>query len=131
MLTHVPLPDLEYAIYASWNRGTSAKPERWNNNNPALGQCAVTALVVQDYLEGEIVWAEVSVDILKISHYFNLVDGKEIDFTRSQFPQGTIVPKGIPRTGHCETTREYVLSYPSTVQRYKSLKRSVEEVLAH
>lgn len=48
---------LEQALQASWCKETSSNP-LWNLRNPAKGQCAVTALVVQDYPEGEIVWTE-------------------------------------------------------------------------
>jgi hypothetical protein len=79
----VKLSDLEKAIRESWDAKTSSYPEDWNEDNPAYGQCAVTALVVNDYLGGEIVNANVPLPSGKYeSHYFNLVDGKEIDLTR-------------------------------------------------
>ncbi|MBU0959540.1 MAG: hypothetical protein KKB31_06345 [Nanoarchaeota archaeon] len=116
---------LERALEQSWCKETSSFPNKWNTGNPALGQCAVTALVVNDYVDGEIVWAQVSVGDESISHYFNLVDGEEVDLTRRQFPEGIIIPKGVPKTNGFKTTRDYILSYPKTVERYELLKKRV------
>ncbi|MBI1363082.1 MAG: hypothetical protein GC134_03780 [Proteobacteria bacterium] len=105
-----------------WCAETSADPANWTPENPAYGQCAVTALLVQDLCGGEIVWAEaVLPDGSKVSHYFNRLDGgEELDVTRGQFPEGTIVPEGKPRKPG-QDTRAYVLAYPVTVARYKLL----------
>ena len=74
---------LEEAIKRSWTKETSSDPENWSEGNPAWGQCAVTALVVNDYLGGRVVWAEALLpDGRKISHYFNSVTEKELDLTR-------------------------------------------------
>lgn len=119
---------LEAYIRDSWIMETSSEPN-WTPENPALGQCAVTALVVNDYLGGKIVWAEaVNPEGRKISHYFNLVDGKEIDFTRCQFPEGTAIPAGIDKTKGLPTTRDYVLSFEATRKRYEILKQRVEDL---
>ena len=92
------LDTLKKALQKCWSKETSYSPEKWSEENPALGQCAVTALVVKDYLGGDILWAEALLpDGQKISHYFNFIDGEEVDLTRSQFPEGTIIPKGIEK----------------------------------
>lgn len=122
--------ELESALNKSWTRESSSDPENWTPDNPAWGQCAVTSLVVNDYLGGEIVWANaVLPDGREISHYFNKIDEKEEDFTRLQFPDGTIIPHGIPKTKEYSSTRDYVLSYPVTQQRYELLKQRVKERL--
>jgi hypothetical protein len=121
---------LESLLLESWCRETSSDPERWSAENPAWGQCAVTALIAQDYLGGDIVWAEAALpDGAKISHYFNLIDGSEQDFTRRQFPHGTAVPQGVPKPKGFNSTREYVLSFESTKIRYELLKERVESLL--
>lgn len=38
------------ALYKSWSSDSSSK---WSQDNPAKGQCGVTALVVNDVLGGE------------------------------------------------------------------------------
>ena len=126
----VKLPDLESALKDSWSRETSSDPDNWSEENPAWGQCAVTALIANDYLGGEIVWASAKLpDGKEISHYFNKIDGKEIDFTITQFPQGTYILPGIPKTKNFQTTRKYVLSYAKTIERYNILKGHIEKLL--
>jgi len=118
--------ELETIINKSWSKETSSELN-WSHDNAALGQCAVTALVIDDYLGGEIVWAEDPLSNGTKSHYFNKINGQEIDWTRKQFPKGTIIPEGIPKTKEFSTTREYILSYPQTVKRYEILKKRVKE----
>ena len=121
---------LELALKNSWDKETSSDPENWTPDNPAWGQCAVTSLVINDYLGGDIVWASaVLPDGREISHYFNKINGIEIDFTRIQFPKDTIIPKGTPKTKEFSSTRGYILSYSATQQRYKLLKKRVQESL--
>ena len=129
-MTGYKLSTLEEAIQKAWVKETSSDSISWNNDNPAWGQCAVTALIVNDYLGGEIVWTEVKLpDGRTISHYFNNIDGKERDLTRRQFPEGTIIPAGQEKRKEFATTRDYVLSFPVTQQRYQLLKQKVERTL--
>lgn len=75
---------LQYALSTSWDKETCYPRCKDNRTpeNPALGQCAVTALIVQDYFGGELV------NCLHTHHYRNrLPDGQEIDFTKQQFPE--------------------------------------------
>jgi hypothetical protein len=118
--------DLEKALENSWSKFSSSDPFNWTKDNPSYGQCAVTSLVVQDYLGGEIVWANVILaDGKEISHYFNHINGIEKDFTRKQFPEGTIISQGISKTMNFKSTRDYILSYPPTKSRYSILKTRV------
>ena len=83
---------------------------------------------MHDYLSGEIVWAEAKLpDGRKRSHYLNNIDGKEMDLTRRQFPEGTIIPPGIEKKKEYASTRDYVLSFPTTQQRYEILKEKVTQ----
>lgn len=125
------LADLVNAIEKSWSKDTTSDPDNWTESNKAWGQCAVTACVVNDYLGGEVVWAEASLpDGRKISHYFNkpsyTLEEIELDLTRKQFPEGTVIPAGIEKKKTFATTRDYVLSFEKTRQRYEILKNSVE-----
>ncbi len=121
------LSKLESLLKQAWIQETSADPKNWNSQNPAWGQCAVTALIVNDYCGGDIVWAEVELpNEQKASHYFNLIDGEDTDLTCDQFPKGTNVPQGTERKKGFKTTRDYVLSHLATRNRYELLKKRVE-----
>ncbi len=125
---------LEKVLEACWSSDTSSDAENWDTANKAYGQCAVTALVVQDYCGGNIVNSIVKVPEWgdageAVSHYFNKIGDKEIDLTRKQFPEGTEVPEGMDKKKDFETTRQYVLSYAPTVERYELLKQRIEEEL--
>lgn len=72
--------ELRENLRSAWSTETSSK---WRLDNPACGQCSVTALVVQDLVGG---------DILKTSvegqwHFYNCVDGQRLDLTDTQFSQ--------------------------------------------
>ena len=110
------LDDLARRLEHGWTRETSADPVRWSAENSAYGQCAVTALVVQDHFGGELLRARVN----GISHYWNrLPAGHEVDLTRKQFGTSPDVPTGEVKS------REFVLSFPETVDRYLSLRRAL------
>jgi len=117
--------ELERAVKDSWDK-QSCFPgcaSDWTPKNPALGQCAVTSLIVQDYLGGDLLFNE------KYFYFWNrLPDKSEVDLTRSQFPQGT------PIEADKVELRTYVLESQdaidaTTPQRYELLKSRVEEKL--
>lgn len=122
---------LEMALRLAWQSGTSSDTMNWSFENPAWGQCAVTSLVVNDYLGGEIIWAMAKLsDGREISHYFNKINGIERDFTRCQFPEETIIPMGVPKPKEYRTTRDYLLSSPNTRTRYELLRETVKKQLS-
>ena len=71
---------LQSALEQAWSVETSSK---WLPDNPARGQCSVTALVIQDMLGGEIL----KTDVGGAWHFYNLVDGQRRDFSANQFPE--------------------------------------------
>ncbi|MDD4878437.1 MAG: hypothetical protein PHO02_05380 [Candidatus Nanoarchaeia archaeon] len=124
------ISQLEKALLDSWDADTSSDSASWTKENPAWGQCAVTSLIVNDYLGGKLVWANAVLPGGKsISHYFNNIDGKEIDLTRRQFPDGTLIPEGIDKFKTFPSTRDYVLSFEATRTRYEKLKEKVKNAL--
>ncbi|HEX9067014.1 MAG TPA: hypothetical protein VF843_18025 [Streptosporangiaceae bacterium] len=104
---------LTSAIRECWTAATSAYSS-WSPARPSLGQCAVSALVIQDYLGGDLIRAENAGH----SHYWNVVGGEVIDITRDQFSCWDPV-------GESGRSREYVLSFPDTVRRYQLLRDAV------
>lgn len=109
-------------LMEAWDADTSSDPEGWRMPNPAWGQCAVTAVAVRDAFGGEVVWGEAELpDGRRISHYWNRIDGADLDLTRGQFPEGTRLPRGGPRRADVPDTGAYVLSHPATRARYELL----------
>ena len=70
--------ELYRRLTRAWSVETSSK---WRRENPACGQCSVTALVVQDVLGGEILKTKVD----GAWHFYNHIDGRRWDLTVSQF----------------------------------------------
>jgi len=92
----------EAVIRRAWSRETTAKEYKrdWSEENPALGQCAVSAALLYTWLRE---YAGIAAEIVFTrvpglgNHYWvRLPDGTEIDLTRSQFTPGVVVPPGIP-----------------------------------
>lgn len=90
---------------------------RWNNNIKCLGQGAVAALVLNDFLGGKIMRCESETG----SHYYNLINGQIVDLTVFQFLQLPDYENGEERT------REYLLSNEDTKKRYKLLLERVRD----
>jgi hypothetical protein len=84
------LQETEAAIRAAWGRDTSDDPDEWSEENPARGQCAVTALLIRELLGGEILVANVLRDGRRVDrHAWNrLPSGLTLDLTREQFTNG-------------------------------------------
>ena len=68
------------ALSKSWSLESSTK---WNKDNPSVGQCGVTALVVNDLLGGEIKKTKLPDGW----HFYNFIKNKRYDFTVSQFKE--------------------------------------------
>jgi hypothetical protein len=72
-LTHERLLEI---LFKAWSEKSSTK---YSPDNPALGQCGVTALVVNDLLGGEILKTPLS----EGWHFYNRINGQVYDFTAS------------------------------------------------
>ena len=66
------------ALANAWSPETAAQ---WTAQNPASGQCNVTAAVVYDLFGGEILRTRLQ----NGWHYYNRIDGIRTDLTDSQF----------------------------------------------
>lgn len=86
------LDEVEAALRASWTRDTSDDPHLWTDENPALGQCAVSALVIRALYGGDLVIATVLDREGKRTpdgHAWNILpSGETVDFTFEQFRAG-------------------------------------------
>ena len=91
--------------------------EQWNIDNKTLGHCGIVALLINDYFGGNIC----KIKINGISHYFNIINDKIIDFTSDQFK----VDK-IDYSNYVIKTRDEVLNNEDTNERYQLLKLKVK-----
>jgi hypothetical protein len=62
----------------SWS---PASARQWTTENPAAGQCNVTALLVHELFGGELL----KTYLPEGDHFYNRISGQRYDFTESQF----------------------------------------------
>ncbi len=108
------------AIVKSWDQLTCHPKVRakWSSDNPALGQDTVTALLIQDYCGGEILYCQ------HYHHYWNRIDNQEIDLVNHfLFESFTVCPDKI--TDYCEIVKNDI----AAEIRYRLLKQRVERKL--
>lgn len=120
------------ALRASWRPETSTLGDDLPADNPARGQCAVSSLVVQDFLGGDLFRVRVSGDGIDERHYYNVLDDSTvIDTTREQY-QGkpvSLVPEPVDLEGKYASIREKSLDNEDTRRRYEVLRRLVGDIL--
>lgn len=66
------------ALFDSWSPQTAIQ---WRPDNPALGQCNVTSLLIEELFGGRILKTRYREGF----HFYNEIDGYRYDFTASQF----------------------------------------------
>lgn len=91
--TKVVAPDNEYGVKTPldlydrllqiWSINTCAPRLRpdWSCSNPTLGQCSITAFLVQDIFGGEVYGVKTGNGV----HCYNVVNGISFDLTSEQF----------------------------------------------
>lgn len=114
------IEQLKTALSKTWNKETSNTPDKWRKNKPSTGQCAITALIVNDYFGGIIIRGEFS---NKESHYWNLVGEDVVDLTRDQYKEEI----SFETLG--KRSRDYILKDKSSKKRYEKLKALLMETL--
>lgn len=72
--------EIEAALRGSWSLATAST---WTPENPAAGQCNVTALLVHELFGGELL----KTPLPDGDHFYNRIGGRRFDFTQSQFDQ--------------------------------------------
>jgi len=122
---HVNIDILKDVLLQSWSRNTSYPKAKgkWNQNNPALGQCAVTSLVVQDIFGGRIIYNK------DFHHYWNILrDGTVLDLTKDQFGDDLKIDR------YEVSSRNHLLKSSAAIraktpERYAMLKQRVAQLL--
>ena len=112
--------ELENILRISWNAETCCPPlrDKYDGSNPSLGQCAITTLIVHDFIGGKIMRCMTK----EGSHYYNRIGDTIIDLTKDQFNGEFIDYKNSE-----ERTREYLLSNEDTKNRYLLLQSIVKD----
>ena len=117
LLTPATIQSLTEKLNSAWSNETChpTSKELWTMENKALGQCSVTALVINDLFGGQIANND------QYNHLWNILpDGTQHDFTRSQFEGqdeefkiDSVTTKGAqlnhPKSGLSKTRERYEL----------------------
>lgn len=101
----------------------------WSADNPARGQCVVSALIVQDHLGGDLMRYDVTGENLSEKHYCNIVGGTIIDTTGQQYREPvTMRPSETTLKGFA-SARDKLLADQDTKRRYEILRKHVTALL--
>lgn len=108
-----------------WCRETCAPrmQDEWSEDNKTLGQCSITAFLVQDIYGGKVY------GILRPGgnyHCYNAVDGRVFDLTSEQFGNEAA---SLSYEGNPEQFREVHFAKEEKRLRYECLRKRLEEVL--
>ena len=114
--------DLYDALRKVWCAETCAPRMRqnWSPENPTLGQCSITAFLVQDLFGGKVYG--IPREGGKAFHCYNDVDGCVFDLTSEQFEGEELCYENNP-----EQFREVHFAKEEKRQRYELLKKRLAE----
>lgn len=111
----VALSALEESMLKAWSIDTCYPASRkyWTPENPAIGHCAVTALVVHKFYGGKIYRCSHQ------NHYWNhLTDGTIVDLTKRQYVRPVTIcidstpdPMALAKQRSAETNERYELLF--------------------
>ena len=107
----------------AWCRETAhpSYQDKWSENNPSIGQCLVTALIIQDEYGGDVYSCKVGSN----SHFVNIINERIIDKTAEQFGDTDKI-KYISGS-FIKKSRESLLKNKSVRERYELLKTRLKE----
>ena len=114
------LKDLYDSLKQIWSADTCAPRmrDRWTKEDPSLGQCSITAFLVQDIFGGKVYGVPLNDGNY---HCFNVVDGHVFDITSEQFDHE------LNYTLEHEQFREVHFAKTEKKERYEILKRRLKE----
>lgn len=98
--------------------------ENWSFKNPTCGQCAITAVIVQEYIGGTI--HKIKLENNE-THYFNIINGSVIDLTKEQFDLQGIDIRYEPNE---LISKEKILENSDTNNRYNILRKKLQILIA-
>jgi hypothetical protein len=109
-------------IMQAWCKETAhpSYQNKWSKENRACGQCAVTALAINDICEDMQIY---KCKIGRTTHYYNQSkDGKILDLTFMQFGGGIEYGYGVP------VSRRNLLKVAHVKERYRLLKSKMGQI---
>ncbi|MEM8852651.1 MAG: hypothetical protein AAGD34_03060 [Pseudomonadota bacterium] len=113
---------LRAALAQAWSLETA---KQWTPENPASGQCNVTAAVVFDLFGGDILRTRLP----GVWHYYNRIDGARVDLTDSQFDApGALFPRPDIYEDHVSTREAAMVGIPQ--REYDTLRQALLARLA-
>ncbi len=121
----VTLNDLYNVLRESWSKETAypSCQKDWNKEDPSYGQCAITAMLVNDMFGG-------SIHRIRVNgggtHYFNKINGKYVDLTSEQFDLYNIP---VDYENNEEMDRQYCGKNADTKKRYDLLVKKIQKNL--
>jgi len=109
------LDELKEALMCVYQKDTAHKDwqDKWKKENPSIGQCVPTALIVRHYFGGDIYRHNVR------RHWYNCIDGKFVDLTKEQFDYELDYSNGIKKEPEMERSQ--------VKERFKLLKERLEK----
>jgi len=112
--------ELYRSLLKVWSAETCAPRMRgeWTPENPTLGQCSVTAFLVQDLFGGKVFGIPLPDGNF---HCYNVVEGRTFDLTSGQFGDAKL-----EYTGNPEQFREVHFAKAEKKARYELLKERLE-----
>jgi hypothetical protein len=117
--------DVIVAVMRCWDKDTTHDPDNWTEENMAYGQCAPTALVVQDYLGGNIRQGTTKSghkhfwNYVQISDTWFILDVSEVQFVDDE----------INHYDFKSRSRNSLLKIKHVKDRYEILHSRVEKLL--
>ncbi|GGI22364.1 hypothetical protein GCM10010987_19030 [Bradyrhizobium guangdongense] len=72
--------EVQSVLRKAWSLSTASQ---WTVDNPAKGQCNVTALLVHELFGGDLL----KTPLPSGDHFYNRIEGRRYDFTSSQFDE--------------------------------------------
>lgn len=116
------LSDLYNVLRECWSKETAypACQKYWSRNDPSCGQCAITAMLVNDMFGGSIHRIELSDGG---THYFNKIQEHYIDLTSEQFSLYRIPISYEPNE---QMNRDYCGCNKNTSERFQLLLKNIE-----
>lgn len=110
------------ALFKSWSLDTAVQ---WTPENPASGQCNVTAAVIHDVFGGEVLRTRLP----GVWHYYNRIDGDRIDLTDSLFVSpGALFEAPVAYDDEVSSVEDAMESIPQ--REYDALKHALLKNLA-